>query len=276
MYSRNGWDLAIIDLRATGERIFSVSDYSSLTLGRTGAFFNRINQFNEDRSHPGYFYPNLASPNMNMLELMSLRYVVATENDSRPILAKLKPWSTRWRTVHRGIGKWNLSVFENTSPLPRAYVAFQSIEAADGASALDAISKPRFNPRITVVIEGSDRPSQGSVPRPIQPAKITSYRADAVTIEVRTDEAGYLVLTDSNYPGWIAEIDGRPVETLFANYLFRAVEVPAGSHRVTFRYEPRSVQIGAAISMASLALLAAVMIGDRIGARRFLAGARPK
>jgi uncharacterized membrane protein YfhO len=43
------------------------------------------------------------------------------------------------------------------------------------------------------------------------------------------------------YPGWVAEIDRRTVPILRANVLFRAVEVPAGSHRVVFRFAPFSL-----------------------------------
>jgi uncharacterized membrane protein YfhO len=89
-----------------------------------------------------------------------------------------------------------------------------------------------------------------------------------VTIEARTEEPGILVLADTHYPGWIVEIDGEPAETLPANYLFRSVALPPGSHRVTFRYEPRSFRIGAAISLAALGALAAAVAVERWYRRR--------
>jgi uncharacterized membrane protein YfhO len=49
-----------------------------------------------------------------------------------------------------------------------------------------------------------------------------------------------LVLHDLYYPGWVVEIDGTAAPILRAGLLFRAVAVPAGSHRVTFRFEPFS------------------------------------
>ena len=44
------------------------------------------------------------------------------------------------------------------------------------------------------------------------------------------------------YPGWIAEIDGKPAPVLRADVLFRGVEVPPGEHRVVFRYAPFSFE----------------------------------
>jgi hypothetical protein len=52
---------------------------------------------------------------------------------------------------------------------------------------------------------------------------------------------GLLVLHDTYYPGWIAEIDGRLSPILRADELFRAVELPAGTHHVLFRFTPFSL-----------------------------------
>jgi uncharacterized membrane protein YfhO len=49
-----------------------------------------------------------------------------------------------------------------------------------------------------------------------------------------------LVLHDTYYPGWIAEVDGRSVPILRADVLFRGVELDAGRHRVVFRFAPLS------------------------------------
>ena len=52
---------------------------------------------------------------------------------------------------------------------------------------------------------------------------------------------GLLVLHDTYYPGWIAEVDGKSAPILRADILFRAVELPPGTHRVTFRFAPFSL-----------------------------------
>lgn len=69
-------------------------------------------------------------------------------------------------------------------------------------------------------------------------ARIVDWHLDRVTIETDSDRDGVLVLHDLYYPGWIADIDGRPAPILRADVLFRAIEVPAGHHRVAFRFAP--------------------------------------
>lgn len=60
----------------------------------------------------------------------------------------------------------------------------------------------------------------------------------SVTISSQGDAAGWLVLSDKDFPGWIATIDGREVPFHRANGLFRALCVPAGTHETRFVFSP--------------------------------------
>lgn len=57
-------------------------------------------------------------------------------------------------------------------------------------------------------------------------------------VQVTSDAAGYLVLTDAYYPGWVAVVNGAPAPILRADLMFRAVEVAAGNSTVVFEYRP--------------------------------------
>ena len=72
-------------------------------------------------------------------------------------------------------------------------------------------------------------------------ARIASWRPARIEIEVEFELGGVLALHETWYPGWIAEIDGKRVPILRADVLFRGVEVPAGRHRVVFRFAPFSL-----------------------------------
>lgn len=71
---------------------------------------------------------------------------------------------------------------------------------------------------------------------------------------------GWIVVSESAWRGWRAYIDGRRVQTHFANHAFLGLFVPAGQHRVRLVYLPESFVRGRAISLATLAILLAVKI----------------
>ena len=94
------------------------------------------------------------------------------------------------------------------------------------------------------------------------------YEPERVVVEANVREGGYLVLSDTNYPGWKAWVDGEPVSILNANLLMRAVPLGTGQHLVEFRFEPESLRWGAAGSLASLILL--VIGGGVCAARKWI------
>ena len=79
-----------------------------------------------------------------------------------------------------------------------------------------------------------------------------------VLIQTESEHPGWVLLADVWYPGWQARVDGQQAQVLRANYLFRAVDVPAGKHVVTFVYRPLSFWLGAGVSLLTLLGLAVV------------------
>jgi uncharacterized membrane protein YfhO len=80
---------------------------------------------------------------------------------------------------------------------------------------------------------------------------IREHAAGRVAIRTSADAAAWLVLTDAWFPGWRAWVDGREQPVARANYGFRAIWLPAGRHEVEFRYRPRSLTWGAALSLGA-------------------------
>ncbi|HEY1433895.1 MAG TPA: YfhO family protein, partial [Thermoanaerobaculia bacterium] len=91
---------------------------------------------------------------------------------------------------------------------------------------------------------------------PMLLARLAEDAPERVVADVTATYAGLLVLTDLDYPGWIAEEDGRRLPMLRADGFFRAVALPPGTHRVVFRYRPLAFYAGLALS--ALALLVAL------------------
>jgi len=73
-----------------------------------------------------------------------------------------------------------------------------------------------------------------------------------LVINVNTPIEGWLLLSDTWYPGWKVRLDDQSVEMYPANGLFRAVEVPSGNHEIIFIYQPLSFRIGLWITVFSI------------------------
>ncbi|MCI0424108.1 MAG: YfhO family protein, partial [Acidobacteria bacterium] len=87
--------------------------------------------------------------------------------------------------------------------------------------------------------------------------------ANRITFEARLSQDGYVLLNEIDYPGWKATVDGEPAEILRADGIFRALWVPAGSHRIDFRFWPRFLIPGAAISLATLISVSLALAASR-------------
>ncbi len=90
--------------------------------------------------------------------------------------------------------------------------------------------------------------------------ELTSYEANRLTYKVRSQKGGVVVLSEIFYPGWTCTIDGQPTEIARANYVLRAIKVPAGEHEVVMTFDPQTVHITEAIAYASLAILALLLV----------------
>lgn len=106
-------------------------------------------------------------------------------------------------------------------------------------------------------------------------AQIAVDEPRRVSITTSHDAGAWLVLVDTDYPGWHASLDGEPAVIHRANGAFRAVRVPAGEHEVVFEYRPASVQVGGVVSVAGLLVLAWLLAPERDQFIALLAGARP-
>jgi uncharacterized membrane protein YfhO len=92
---------------------------------------------------------------------------------------------------------------------------------------------------------------------------VTERSPGSLEVLVRSQRDAFLVLSEVFYPGWEARLDGREVEILCANYIFRAVLVPRGEHTVSLRYRPRSVLWGALLTGVFVVLTIIMLTSKR-------------
>ena len=101
--------------------------------------------------------------------------------------------------------------------------------------------------------------------------ELMAYEPNRLTYEVNSEKGGTVVFSEVYYPGWQSTIDGQEVPHGRANYIFRAMNVPAGKHVVEFKFDPKSLHVTeniAFIALGVLALLAIAVIVLKIKAYR--------
>lgn len=162
-----------------------------------------------------------------LLDSVGLRHV---------LLPPTLPMPSRYRMLDR-FG--DVALFENRAALPRARIVPELKIATGEAEADRLLRDPRFDPRREAIVEIDHVPPSGE-------GEVTwkERTSDRVLLEVQAQKPGVLVLADTDYPGWEATIDGKPVPILRANVAFRAVEVPVGRSLVEFRFRPASARHG--------------------------------
>lgn len=157
--------------------------------------------------------------------------------------------------VWRGEGRGRSLVYLHVPGAARVRLLAEATYVSTPEEALAAVLDSDFNPDETLILEGEERKENGS-PAGARFVVRDETNPNLVEIDVQSPGGTWLLLSDTWYPGWQARIDGAEQEVWRADYLFRAVWVPAGSHRVTFRYQPLSFTLGAALSLGAVLLMA--------------------
>jgi hypothetical protein len=158
---------------------------------------------------------------------------------------------------------------ENIIANPQAYgPAWFAKELIVVNNATEELKKTsEVNTREIAVIDNSKwKLNIQTIPRDSLAAiKIIENKPPYMKYESESASAGLAVFSEIYYPkGWHAFIDGKEVTILRANYVLRALEVPAGKHMIEFKFEPKPYTVGNNITMASGWILLLVVMGSLV------------
>jgi hypothetical protein len=114
-----------------------------------------------------------------------------------------------------------------------------------------------FDPATTAIVDKQKFQVSGTQFSAGGTATLTEARGNLLKYSVENSANGLLVFSEIYYAeGWKATIDGKESPVIRANYVLRAMEVPAGKHEIVFRFEPESFTNGNRISLfSSIAVL---------------------
>lgn len=153
-------------------------------------------------------------------------------------------------------------VYRNNAALPRVYFV-NRVEKKEPIDILNNVKDAQFDPKDVAYVE---KPMAVDRPDTTAETNIKEYSNEHVVVEAKATGNNFLFFGDTYTPvGWTATIDGNKTDILRADYGFRGVLVPKGTHTIVFDYAPRSYYLG---KYGSLTVNILVLLG--LGAGLFL------
>jgi hypothetical protein len=181
---------------------------------------------------------NGGSPNASVLNMLNAKYIIQPGEKQGESIAVQNPGALGNCWLVKGVTYVNGGVEE--------------------MKALDD-----FNPRDTAVVDKAYQSKIGIFTAPDSAAYIkqTAFDNDEVSYESNTAAPQLAVFSEVFYKDWNAYIDGKKTDIIKANYVLRALMLPAGKHSIVFKLEPPVYNSGVTISIIFKWLLIAILIG---------------
>lgn len=143
---------------------------------------------------------------------------------------------------------------DNPASLGRVSVPRHVIFVADRKAALGSLTS--LDPAETAVVEDASR----SLTQAVESAEIVEYRGDAYRIRYQASSESLLLIAVPYYPGWTAVVDGTEAKVVPADEALVGVVVPAGSHELTLRFQPKRFRAGVVLSGVGVVCIAIGLI----------------
>jgi hypothetical protein len=206
-------------------KIQTIDGYDPLYFQRYGELVTALERGKPDTTPPFGFNRIITPQNYSsrLIDLLNVKYILSLTDLNLPKLGLVfQEGETR--------------LYYNKDFFPRAFMVYNYRFAENKQEAIEMLMDEKINLKQKVILEESLPADIFKLTNEkiINSAIIEKYNEGEVLIDVRTNKKGFLVLTDSFYPGWRAYVDDAPARIYRANYNFRMVIVPMGEHKVKF------------------------------------------
>jgi uncharacterized membrane protein YfhO len=201
--------------------------------------------------HNAASFNGLPDKSRPMLSLLNQKYMIA--------LPAEQP-NEQWKLV---LEDRNARLLENTRVLPRAFIPRRIRYEQHQDHVLFGMSKSTDFSDMAWILAPELPPHEISNGRGTLTTRRNGRQWD---MKATMLEDGWVVLSESAWKGWRAYVDGKRVQTHFADHAFLGVYVPKGTHEVRVIYQPESFTRGRNITLATIVGL----IGWFVWRRRLL------
>lgn len=231
-YSANAADLEIMK-DTTHFRVFDVTSGAARASyfhnSLTGYHAAKLGRYNE------LFDFHIARNNINVLNMLNTKYIIADDDKGN-----IFPYENEDTNGNA----WFVSEVKQVGSANEELTGLESLDNKNIAITTQSISKRNFAVDSTASIS------------------ITEYKPNYLKYKSNNNNDGFAVFSEIYYAdGWQAFIDGKAVPHYRVNYVLRALEIPKGNHTIEFKFEPKVIQTGSSIALASSILLGLLILG---------------
>ena len=146
-----------------------------------------------------------------------------------------------------------IKIYKNIETFPRAFVVHNAEIIKNEQEIFDRLDSSDFDLRNSIIIE-KDSPVdfKNKKLNDNSTANIIEYGFNSISIRAVMEHDGFLVLSDTYYPGWKAFVNNKETQIYQADYFLRAVYLNKGNHDIVFKYEPVSFRAGLILSVITI------------------------
>ncbi len=234
----NAADLAI--MKDKGHyRVMDLS-VNPMNSGRASYFHKSIGGYSGTK--PGRieelysFY--LADLKPQVVNMMNIKYFIVKQKDK--YVAQLNPDANG--------SVWFVNKIDFVNSPNGEILALDSINTKT-----TAVVNTKFNTAVT---------QNSFVNQPGDTIYLKDYNLNKIVYQYTAHNNRFAVFSENYYPyGWEATVDGKPIEIIQTDFVLRGLMLPKGTHTVVFTFNPKVIQTGGAITLASGIILALLVIG---------------
>lgn len=209
---------------------------------------NVVTEFNNLTRSDVILYPGFNEENnkrINVLNVLGVKYIIdRKENISTQNVFN----SSLYKKVYEDNG-WR--IYENNAALPRFFLTSNYKTYSSPRNFSEIFFANDFKDYKTILLDKDPKLNLDPLGSSDK-VDLINYQPNSINFVSDTKGKHLLFLSDTYYPGWVAEIDGKETQIYKADYAFRAIVVPGGIHKISFTFKSGSFRIGNAISLISI------------------------
>lgn len=183
----------------------------------------------------------ISRPRIDILDFLGAGYLLTTRSIDVP--------------GFRQIGAaGDVRIYERAAALPLSTVWERYAIAPDRDAALASMSSETWSAMERIEVTGDVAPARADARAgAVSEGRLLETTWRSMRVEVDSPRGGIAVLTQRFAPGWSVSVDGAAATPVVVDGLFRGVAVTPGRHVIDWRYAPRSLALGALLTLAGIA-----------------------